>query len=988
MARRKRILDDDSDSDSYNGSEPEDIPINESPDAREERELFENPYQRKRRKRNGREEALYGIFAEDNNEDTGPRRSSETNKRSDWTKAPAFVSGVKKADLGEDSGLNMVVDKEEQSEEEEQADDDDDDDDNNYDEDKDDEEAQDSPSGEGEVKGAEEYSDNDSDPSRPPRIRDSYDDDDSMPIPSIGGIGSGKKAGTGIGFSKGGSTTTDNASSTPPIASSRGGIGSRASLDKTPLSSLPSSFATQTRSTSFVRDSTPSVRPAVPLSHAEQAHFAKLSGTFGARMLQKMGWKAGQGLGATGEGIVTPIESKMRPEKSGIAFRGFKEKTEQSKMEARRRGEAVSDDEDPVVRKAKKKEREVKEKKADAWRKPRKTKTRVQHKTYEEILAEAGAETQTPGGIGQIIDATGAVPREVSSLADLSINSWTPSFDSTRIPEVRHNVRLIAESCKTELDGLAREGKLLEERKKLVLQEDLRLRKRIEAEAELIARLQQVQIVTSEIDLKAKELSSDYDASLDQFSPLFYKLTSEFGSELDRYRLDEVVVGAIMPLMRRLVAQWQPMENPQAFVSVFRNWRQVLRINVEEDAPPDRQLDIYGSKTVVSSAVPILKPMTPFESLLWSVWLPKVRTAINNDWSPRNPQPALRLYEAWSTLLPPFIRDNILDQLILPKVHKAIADWSPKQSNGEHASLQTIVFPWLPHVGLRLEEFIGDARRKVKSLLRHWVVGDDLPEGLKAWKDVFDSSDWDSMLLKYIVPKLGATLRSDLRINPRNQSMEPIHRVLQWANILRPSILSQLFETEFFPQWLEVLHLWLIQPKVSFEEVAQWYSFWKGSFPEHLQAVAGISKGFTRGLQLMNHAIELGPDAPFSLPKPDYRAEQALAHSRSPSRNGRGTKTIPSVSQASSARTQEITFRAIVEEFTASHDLLFMPTGRAHEKSRMPLFRISPSMDGKGGVLVYILDDAVWAAPDGVGGPAEDYRAISLDDVVLRARKV
>lgn len=65
----------------------------------------------------------------------------------------------------------------------------------------------------------------------------------------------------------------------------------------------------------------------------------------------------------------------------------------------------------------------------------------------------------------------------------------------------------------------------------------------------VIARLQQIHIVTNEIDAKAKELSADYDASLDQFSPLFYRLTSEFEPELDRYRLDEVVVGAITPLV-------------------------------------------------------------------------------------------------------------------------------------------------------------------------------------------------------------------------------------------------------------------------------------------------------------------------------------------------------------------------------------------------------------------------------------------------------
>lgn len=231
------------------------------------------------------------------------------------------------------------------------------------------------------------------------------------------------------------------------------------------------------------------------------------------------------------------------------------------------------------------------------------------------------------------------------------------------------------------------------------------------------------------------------------------------------------------------------------------------------------------------------------------------------------------------------------------------------------------------------------------------------------------------MLLKYVVPKLGATLRNDFRINPRDQKMESIQHVLEWSDIIRSSIFSQLLETEFFPKWLDVLHVWLIQPKVSFEEVAQWYSFWKGSFPDQVQNMPGVARGFTRGLQLMNTAIELGPDAPARLPRPDFRADQSA--STTPVRNG-----TPKLSARPSVRTQEITFRSIVEDFAASHNLLFIPTGRAQEQSRMPLFRVSSTADGKGGLLVYILDDAVWAPADNGG---EAYRAISLEDMVLRA---
>ena len=52
-----------------------------------------------------------------------------------------------------------------------------------------------------------------------------------------------------------------------------------------------------------------------------------------------------------------------------------------------------------------------------------------------------------------------------------------------RIPEVRHNLRLIATACTDELNGLAKEAKALEDRRKWAVEEDLRLRRKIDDEA-------------------------------------------------------------------------------------------------------------------------------------------------------------------------------------------------------------------------------------------------------------------------------------------------------------------------------------------------------------------------------------------------------------------------------------------------------------------------------------------------------------------------
>ncbi|PPQ73235.1 hypothetical protein CVT26_015038 [Gymnopilus dilepis] len=992
MARRKRVLDDGDDSDSSNGSEQLDLDFENDPDAREERALFENPYAHKRRKKNGKEDALYGIFAE--NSDEEEVRSNRPSKRRDWTKAPAFITSDKPATL--DDLMALDADEADAHMSDEDSDEGEGADEENESE------------GEDQTQGDAGYSD-ESEPSRAPSPRVRIEDEDEeeeepLPKPRIGGLGFKS---SGISNTSSFSQSPAGPSFTAPTPSmSRGGIGSKAASappvqqddDYNTMSgpstqsteNMPSAFGKRVQS--FNRTASNSPKP-VDLPPTEMAHFSKISGTFGARMLAKMGWQAGTGLGAAGEGIVTPIESKLRPQKMGIAFKGFREKTEQSKLEAKRRGEVVSDEEDEKTKKFKKKAREQQEKRADAWKRPRKVKTKIEHKTYEQILAEAGEEAPPPG-IGQIIDATGAVPREVSSLADISLNTWSPTNDPTRIPEMRHNLKLIADACKTDLDGLAREAKALQERKKFVITEDVRLRKRVEDEAEMIARLQRIQLVANDINEKAKEMSSLYEVSLEPFSPMVSTLIHDYSSEYEKYGLDEIVVGAIAPVMRRMIANWNPLEEPAFFLPTLRSWRRALKIN-DEEIKPETSVDLYGTVTTapppanlsVLRSLPIFlptdkpipsreRPMTPFESLLWNVWLPKVRTAINNDWSADEPQPAVKLYEVWSTFLPPFIRDNMLDQLILPKVQKAVANWTAKQAK---VSLQAIVFPWLPYVGLRLEEVVGDARRKIKSLLRSWVVDEPAPADLLAWREVFDTADWDAMLLKYVVPKLGATLRNDFRINPRDQKMEPLLRVLAWSQLIRSSIFSQILETEFFPKWLDILHIWLIQPRVSFQEVTEWYQFWKDTFPEDVRTLPRVDRGFTRGLQLMNKAIELGPEAATKLAKPDFLGEISAPSSPRP------TKVAEKVFKPS-ARTHEITFRSIVEEFAAAHNLLFIPVGKAHERSRMPLFRVSRTADGRKGLLVYILDDAVWAPKvDGANVEGEEFKAISLEDMVLRA---
>lgn len=104
----------------------------------------------------------------------------------------------------------------------------------------------------------------------------------------------------------------------------------------------------------------------------------------------------------------------------------------------------------------------------------------------------------------------------------------------------------------------------------------------------------------------------------------------------------------------------------------------------------------------------------------------------SNAWSPSDASPAIAFFSAWAPVLPRFLHDNVLDQLILPKISKAVSDWTPKSQ----LSLHSLVLPWIELAGPRMDEMLGEAKRRVKSWLKNWRPRDGVPSGLPIWRDV------------------------------------------------------------------------------------------------------------------------------------------------------------------------------------------------------------------------------------------------------------
>jgi tuftelin-interacting protein 11 len=232
------------------------------------------------------------------------------------------------------------------------------------------------------------------------------------------------------------------------------------------------------------------------------------------------------------------------------------------------------------------------------------------------------------------------------------------------------------------------------------------------------------------------------------------------------------------------------------------------------------------------------------------------------------------------------MRDNILDQLILPKLSSAVSNWSPSLARKKGIHLHSIVLSWLPLAGeIRMKELVGECKRKITSWLSNLKLSDysdPMPPGIELWREVFGEKDWESIVMKTILPGLGAYLREKFEVNPGDQDVKPLERVLEWSKVLKGRMLEKLLEKEFFGKWLEVLYVWLVSDGVRYGEVADWsvsfywfmnftglitgyirYKNWKEFFPENVRKLKGVEKGFTKALDLMNQADLYGKDAKY-----------------------------------------------------------------------------------------------------------------------------
>jgi tuftelin-interacting protein 11 len=539
--------------------------------------------------------------------------------------------------------------------------------------------------------------------------------------------------------------------------------------------------------------------------------FEKSTKGFGMKMLAKMGYKPGGGLGKEGQGIVNPIEIKLRARNTGL---GFNEEESKRTVERRKSLEEVIKATLPTEGKS-------------SWRQRKE----LNHANYDQEAERLSK--QLSARPTKILDYTGAQVRELSSLSTFKGLSVT----STRFPELRHNLSLLSSMAERDLqnsqlqrvEGERSSQRLLEEQQKLLTE---------------IARLEALKKETSDLKQLIFQATTELSGrNFKEYLPWLEKVVSftrkEPHSDGNRFLACSLIVSALTPILTEILQSASLLDGE--IIEIVQN------LTVTH----------YGLSTHVS----------PFEQILSNCIIPKLRSSIITSLQSclndvKSSQYGAQFLLSWIPHLPPSTQRDLIANSVLPLLTGKLEQWRPHCD----LALDEWLLPWMPALGRFFGEstnrhqrdaFYTAIRRQLATALQR------LPDPtsteslllLSPWRPpILPTREFDILTGRYVLPRLEILITDEF--DPSKADLTVLISSFSWLDVIPPTIFATILNKSLFPKLIDTLYTWMTTPDADYEKITRWYIKLKESLPSELLACESVQLGFNNLLAMMNELLD------------------------------------------------------------------------------------------------------------------------------------
>ncbi|XLT07899.1 hypothetical protein HN51_053692 [Arachis hypogaea] len=463
----------------------------------------------------------------------------------------------------------------------------------------------------------------------------------------------------------------------------------------------------------------------------------------GMKLLEKMGYRGG-GLGKNEQGIVAPIEVKMRAKNSGIGFSDAREAPPPSLPVLQQQNKSTVEAVQPAASRTKER----------LWSKQSRLKKKKEEEVYvtaEELLASK--QEQNLEVVQKVYDMRGPQVRVYTNLSDLNAEEKAKE-EEVPMPELQHNVGLIVRLAEADIQEIDRD--LRRERETaLSLKKE---KEKLESEAAFQKRqLDNMEEIMSVLDQVAEESTSG-TLTLDFLARCFSDLHKRYADSYKVCNLSCIACSYALPLFIRMVQDWDP-RYPEPMLRFLDLWEKLL-------------------------------PPSVLTAILENIVLPKLSAAVDT-WEPHLETIPIH---TWVHPWLPRIEHKLegIYQVIRSKLSSVLGAWHPSD-----ASAYTILSPWktvfdavsweqlmlrfiVPKLQLVLQEFeVNPASQKLDQFF--WVI---------KWASVIPIHIMVDMMEKFFFTKWLQVLYQWLCSNPN------FEEVMKWYNGWKELIPEELLANE------------------------------------------------------------------------------------------------------------------------------------------------------------------------------------------------